>query len=142
MRFTIFCFSLLLSSLPCYSQDNSLLLKGSIVAVQQTVTSGVTTWDIAVRTSKGDIFTRCNSGTVESMCSQFSTTSQGSVPTFLATGGCYPVQQASSGGGSEQITVWVCGGSGGGVCRIINGWVEPAESLLSKSVTGSLSFCF
>jgi hypothetical protein len=139
--------SLLLLPLPRAAQDDMLYLKGSIVAIEQfvpNVSNPVAVWHATVRTSKGDLSVECSAGPAQAACSALVASGSIYVPTLLNTGGCYPVQEAVSGGTEGSVHVWACGGSGGGSCRIANGWIKPAptQASLSQAIAGTFASCY
>lgn len=139
--------SLLLLPLPLAAQDDMLYLRGPIVAIEQflpPVSNPVAVWYATIRTSKGDLRVECSTGPAAIACSTLVASGGAYVPALLNTGGCYPVQEAASGGTEGSLHVWACGGSGGGSCRIANGWIKPEPTLasLSQAIAGTFASCY
>jgi hypothetical protein len=125
-----------------HAQDNSLYLRGGIVAIENQAVDSTSRWYATIRTSLADLRVECSQGPAKTQCSTMTLTSGGFVPSLLWTGGCVPIDKASSGSGTEedpQITVWTCGGAGTGSCRIGSGYVtqQPTNAgYLAGVVTG------
>lgn len=126
------------------AQDNTLYLRGGVVAIEQhAFASGVVRWYATIRTAAADLQVECATGPAKTACSSDGDPGSAFVPYLLYTGGCYPVFAASS-SGDPLISAWVCGGSGTGHCRIATGHVElPADRAdLLAGVATSLLSCY
>jgi hypothetical protein len=139
--------SLLLLSLPLAAQDDMLYLKGPIVAIEQfvpNISNPVALWYATIRTSKGELRVECSAGPAKTACSTLVASGSTYVPSLLNTGGCYPIHEAVSGGTEGSLHAWTCGGSGGGSCRIANGWIvpEPTLAALSQAIAGTFASCY
>lgn len=121
--------------------SNILRLSGGVVGLEQVVpSSGPARWFATIRTSTGDVQVEAATTNAKNVLSQVT----GTTPTLLYTGGCFPIQEAVSGGTEELVHVWVCGGTGTGLCKIADGWAEEAsvDERLIDGMAGAISPCF